>query len=128
MHFPWRVDFSLHTAWYHPPGPLTAAGLLGVDVGQMIMIGLVISIPMLLVIVPYCKWVGKKIYQVPAADGEYERKEFKEEYLKSMDEVEKLMGEKNLPSLEEPLHRSSFQSSLFSSRPSGTFLEAAREW
>lgn len=80
------------------PGPLTAAGLLGVDVGQMIMIGIVISIPMLLVIVPYCKWVGKKIYQIPTEDGEYERKEFKEEYLKSMDEVEKLMGEKNLPS------------------------------
>ena len=62
------------------------------------MIGIVISIPMLLVIVPYCKWVGKKIYQIPTEDGEYERKEFKEEYLKSMDEVEKLMGEKNLPS------------------------------
>ena len=43
------------------PGPLTAAGLLGVDVGQMILVGIVISIPMMLVIVPYCKWVGRKI-------------------------------------------------------------------
>ena len=81
------------------PGPLTAAGLLGVDVGQMILVGIVISIPMMLVIVPYCKWVGKNIYQVPAANGDgYDRKEFKKEYIKSMDEVEKLIGEKKLPS------------------------------
>lgn len=81
------------------PGPLTAAGFLGVDVGQMILVGMVISIPMLLVIVPYCKWVGKKIYQVPSKDGHgYDRKEFKKEYIKSMDEVEKLIGEKELPS------------------------------
>ena len=81
------------------PGPLTAAGLLGVDVGQMILIGIVISIPMMLVIVPYCKWVGRNIYQVPAANGDgYDRKEFKKEYVKSMDEVEKLIGEKKLPS------------------------------
>lgn len=81
------------------PGPLTAAGFLGVDVGQMILVGIVISIPMMLVIVPYCKWVGRKIYQVPAANGDgYDRKEFKKEYIKSMDEVEKLIGEKKLPS------------------------------
>ena len=81
------------------PGPLTAAGLLGVDVGQMILIGMVVSVPMLLVIVPYCKWVGKKIYQIPSEDGHgYERKDFKQEYIKTMDEVEKLIGEKNLPS------------------------------
>lgn len=81
------------------PGPLTAAGLLGVDVGQMILIGMVVSAPMLMVIVPYCKWVGKKIYQIPSEDGHgYERKDFKQEYIKSMDEVEKLIGEKNLPS------------------------------
>lgn len=81
------------------PGPLTAAGLLGVDVGQMILVGIVISIPMMLIIVPYCKWVGKKIYQIPAANGDgYDRKEFKKEYIKSMDEVEKLIGEKKLPS------------------------------
>ena len=81
------------------PGPLTAAGMLGVDVGQMIMIGAVISIPMLIVVVFYCKYIGKKIYQIPNEDGHgYERKEFKKEYIKSMEEVEKLVGEKNLPS------------------------------
>lgn len=81
------------------PGPLTAAGMLGVDVGQMIIIGIVVSIPMILVIVPYCKWVGRKIYQVPSATGEgFDRKEFRKEYLKSMDEVEKIFGAKKLPS------------------------------
>ena len=81
------------------PGPLTAAGMLGVDVGQMIMVGAGISIPMLIVVVFYCKYIGKKIYQIPNENGHgYERKEFKKEYIKSMEEVEKLVGEKNLPS------------------------------
>ena len=81
------------------PGPLTAAGMLGVDVGQMILIGAGISIPMLIVIVFYCKYIGKKIYQIPDESGHgYVRKEFKQEYIKSMEEVEKLVGEKKLPS------------------------------
>ena len=80
------------------PGPLTAAGMMGV-VGQMIILGMIVSIPMLLVIVPYCKWVGRKIYQVPNASGDgYDRKEYKKEYIKTMDEVEKLVKTKHLPS------------------------------
>lgn len=43
------------------PGPLTAAGMLGVDVGQMIMVGAGISIPMLIVVVFYCKYIGKEV-------------------------------------------------------------------
>ena len=81
------------------PGPLTAAGMLGVDVGQMILLGAGISIPMLIVIVFYCKYIGKKIYQIPDETGHgYVRKDYKKEYIKSMEEVEKLVGEKNLPS------------------------------
>ena len=54
---------------------------------------------MLIVVVFYCKYIGKKIYQIPNEGGHgYERKEFKKEYIKSMEEVEKLVGEKNLPS------------------------------
>lgn len=88
-----------HTMVPPTPGPLTAAGLMGVDVGQMILLGMVVSIPMLMVIVPYCKWVGKKIYQVPSEDSRgYVRKDFKQEYIKSMNEVEALMGQKKLPS------------------------------
>ncbi|WP_423363208.1 GntP family permease [Mycoplasma sp. P36-A1] len=88
-----------HTMVPPTPGPLTAAGMLGVDVGQMIITGALISVPMLIAGVLYSKWVGKKIYQIPLENGEYDRKEFKEEYLKSMEELDKLMGEKNLPPL-----------------------------
>lgn len=81
------------------PGPLTAAGMLNVDVGTMIIGGALISIPMLLVAVPYCKHIGKKIYQVPKPDGTFDRKQYKKEYIKTMDELDKIMGEKKLPSL-----------------------------
>ncbi|MDL2295553.1 GntP family permease [Lachnospiraceae bacterium OttesenSCG-928-E19] len=81
------------------PGPLTAAGMLGVDVGQMIICGAVISIPMLIVAVFYCKYIGKQIYQIPTDDGGFERKAYKEEYIKSMEELDVLMGEKELPGL-----------------------------
>jgi len=80
------------------PGPLTAAGLLNVDVGQMIALGAVVSIPMLLVVMPYVRHIGKKIYQIPREDGGFDRKEYKEEYIKTMDQVETLIGERNLPS------------------------------
>jgi len=81
------------------PGPLTAAGMLGVDVGAMMITGALISIPMLIVVIFYCKWIGKKIYQVPVEGGGFDRKEFKQEYIKSMDELNALIGEKQLPGL-----------------------------
>lgn len=81
------------------PGPTTAASMLGVDVGSMIMTGTVISIPMLIVAVFYCQWIGKQIYQVPTDEGGFERKQFKSEYIKSMEELNKVIGEKQLPSL-----------------------------
>ena len=81
------------------PGPTTAASMLGVDVGQMILMGALISIPMLIIAVFYCMWIGKKIYQIPTDDGGFERKEFKQEYIKSMEELNRLIGEKQLPSL-----------------------------
>ena len=81
------------------PGPTTAASMLGVDLGQMIMTGAAISVPMLIIAVFYCKWIGKKIYQIPLEDGGFERKEFKQEYIKSMDELDGLMNAKKLPGL-----------------------------
>lgn len=81
------------------PGPTTAASMLGVDVGQMIIAGSLISIPMLIIAVIYCKWIGTKIYQVPTEDGGFDRKEFKQEYIKSMEELDSLIGEKQLPGL-----------------------------
>jgi len=80
------------------PGPLTAAGMLGVDVGQVIALGAIVSIPMLIAVMPYIKYIGKKIYQVPDGKGGFDRKDYKEEYIKTMDEVEKLIGERHLPS------------------------------
>ena len=76
---------------------LIAAGMFNVDVGQMIIGGALISIPMLIVVVFYTKWIGKKIYQVPNDEGGFDRKEFKQEYIKSMDELNAMMDAKQLP-------------------------------
>lgn len=81
------------------PGPTTAASMLGVDVGQMIICGTLISIPMLIIAVIYCQNLGKKIYQIPTDDGGFERKEFKQEYIKSMEELDKMIGTRKLPGL-----------------------------
>lgn len=79
------------------PGPLTAAGMLGVDVGQMIITGSLVSVPMFIVAMLYCKWLGKKIYQIPNVDGTYDRKEFKPEYIKDISDIESLEQGKELP-------------------------------
>ena len=80
------------------PGPLTAAGLLNVDMGAMILTGIIVSIIPLIAAIFYTKWLGTKIYQVPNEKGGFDRKEFKTEYIRSMSELEKLMGSKQLPS------------------------------
>ena len=79
------------------PGPLTAAGLLNVDMGAMILTGIIVSIVPLIAAIFYTKWLGTKIYQVPNEQGGFDRKEFKAEYIRSMSELEKLMGTKQLP-------------------------------
>lgn len=79
------------------PGPLTAAGMMGVDVGQMILLGVAISIPMAIAAVYYSKWVGKQIYQIPLEDGSYDRKEFKQDYIKAMDNLDELLNGNDLP-------------------------------
>ena len=66
----------------------------------MIICGALISVPMLIIAVFYCQWIGKKIYQVPLDNGGFDRKEFKKEYIKSMDELARLMNEKKLPGLD----------------------------
>lgn len=81
------------------PGPLTAAGMLGVDVGQMILAGAAMSVPILIAALLYSKWVGKHIYQIPNEDGSFTRMEYKKEYLKTMDQLEQVMNAKELPAL-----------------------------
>ncbi len=61
--------------------------------------GWFISIPMLIAAVLYCQWLGKKIYQIPTDDGGFERKGYKKEYIKSMEELDGMIGQKNLPGL-----------------------------
>ncbi|ASK27991.1 GntP family permease [Neisseria chenwenguii] len=80
------------------PGPLAVAGILDVDMGMMILWGMVMTLPVLVASTLYSKWLGKKIYQIPTEDGtDFERKEFKEEYVKSIENVERIYQEMNLP-------------------------------
>jgi len=80
------------------PGPLAVAGILGVDIGMMIMAGILFSIPTLIASVYYSKWLGKKIYQIPTEDGlDFVRMDYKEEYEKSIDNIEEIYKEKKLP-------------------------------
>jgi len=56
------------TATHHlvppTPGPLAAAGIFGVDVGQMVLLGMVLGIPCLLPVIFYARWLGRRL---PAA-------------------------------------------------------------
>lgn len=88
-----------HTMVPPTPGPLTAAGMMGVDVGQMILVGSALSIPIFIAAILYSKWIGKRIYQIPRTDGGFDRMEFKKEYIKTMDELDSIMNAKELPGL-----------------------------
>lgn len=52
------------------PGPLGVAGTFGVDVGNFILLGIVIALPMAIATMLYGKYLGKKIYQLPNEDGD----------------------------------------------------------
>ena len=81
------------------PGPLTVAGILGVDVGVMIIAGVLVTIPTLIASMLYCKWLNKKIYSIPNDDGvTFTRKEYKEEYIKAIEDIDQIHKSKNLPS------------------------------
>lgn len=81
------------------PGPLTVAGILGVDVGVMIIAGVLVTIPTLIASMLYCKWLNKKIYSIPNDDGvTFTRKEYKAEYIKAIEDIDQIYKSKNLPS------------------------------
>jgi len=65
----------------------------------MIIAGSLLSIPIFIAAMLYSKWIGTKIYQVPNTDGTFDRKEFKKEYIKSMDQLDEIMNAKELPGL-----------------------------
>ncbi|MDL2311078.1 GntP family permease [Peptostreptococcaceae bacterium OttesenSCG-928-C18] len=52
------------------PGPVGAAGIFGANVGSVILWGIVVSIPMMIAVIAYAKYMGKKIYQLPTEDGQ----------------------------------------------------------
>lgn len=52
------------------PGPVGVAGLFNINVGSLILWGIIFSIPMTAAGVIYAKWIGKQIYQIPSEDGE----------------------------------------------------------
>lgn len=59
------------------PGPLGAAGIFGADVGQVILLGILFSIPMMIVGILYAKYIGKRIYLLPTeAESEWERGDY----------------------------------------------------
>lgn len=51
------------------PGPVGVAGLFGVNVGSLILWGIIVAIPMTIAAIIYAKYIGKKIYQIPSEDG-----------------------------------------------------------
>ncbi len=80
------------------PGPLAVAGILEIDMGMMILWGIIMTVPTLILCTLYAKWLGKKIYMIPNEDGtDFKRKDFKAEYIKSIDNLEQIYKDKNLP-------------------------------
>ncbi|GEA14890.1 gluconate permease [Moorella sp. E308F] len=61
---------ATHSAVPPTPGPLAVAGIFKVDVGMVIISGLIFTIPIIIAGVLYGKWLGKKIYQLPGEDGQ----------------------------------------------------------
>ncbi|MBD3949094.1 GntP family permease [Tuanshanicoccus lijuaniae] len=80
------------------PGPLAVAGILDIDLGLMILAGVGMTLPTLIMSTLYSIWLGKRLYIVPNEDGtDYIRGDFKEEYIRSIENVENVYKEKNLP-------------------------------
>src|SRR5688500_8017129 len=49
-----------HTLVPPTPGPLGAAGIFGVDVGAMMLLGMALAIPFVVSIIIYALWLGRK--------------------------------------------------------------------
>ncbi|WP_347320780.1 GntP family permease [Rossellomorea sp. RS05] len=93
---------ATHHAVPPTPGPLGVAGIFGVDIGMMILSGLIFGLGIVIVGVFYAKWIGKKIYQLPAEEGdEFIRPSKQEAYIEFLElEAERT---KDLPSLTKSL-------------------------
>ncbi|WP_143320818.1 GntP family permease [Clostridium sp. HBUAS56010] len=58
-----------------PPaaGPIGVAGILNANIGKMMLFGTLISIPSLIAVVIYARYMGKKIYQLPGENNTWIR-------------------------------------------------------
>ncbi len=43
------------------PGPLAAAGFFGVDIGRMLLLGLVLAVPCFIPVIFYARWLGRRL-------------------------------------------------------------------
>lgn len=83
---------ATHTMVPPTPGPLGVAGIFGVDVGAMMLLGLILAIPCTISFVLYALWLGKK-YSDPQEGGmDEELQAIQNNYLKEK-------GSRPLPSL-----------------------------
>ena len=89
---------ATHHAVPPTPGPLAVAGIYGVDVGLMILAGLVLSIPLVLTGVVYAKWIGRRIYQLPASEGS-EDDWYRPEEQQAYSDADTAEADQDLPSL-----------------------------
>lgn len=79
------------------PGPLGVAGTFGIDVGKFLLLGLIVSIPMVIVTMIYGKWLGPRIYQLPGEkEGEWIRPAASEARTSSASST--AVSEKSMPS------------------------------
>ncbi|NLL49506.1 MAG: GntP family permease [Firmicutes bacterium] len=61
--------YTTHVFVPPTPGPIAAAGTVGADLGTVILVGLVVSIPTLLAGYYFAKYYGPKIHIDPAPEG-----------------------------------------------------------
>jgi gluconate:H+ symporter, GntP family len=59
-----------HTLVPPTPGPLGAAGIFGVDIGAMMILGMVLGIPCIIAVVMYAQWLEKKYPEVPDVEAQ----------------------------------------------------------
>lgn len=62
-----------HTMVPATPGPVGVAGIFEVNVGSLILWGLVLAVPMLIGPILFARWAGKKIWQIPTEEGGWTR-------------------------------------------------------
>lgn len=62
--------FITHSLIPPTPGPLGVCGIFGIDVGQFILLGIVLAIPMMLACILYARmYLSRKFFRIPDENG-----------------------------------------------------------